>query len=91
MGFLVLVPESVIPAQIAKYRLIDGQQRLTTFSLVLCALREGAAAAGPPVRPALHATLRIDFTRTCAPGGRRWTSAASWPATTGTTTSCTPV
>ena len=24
MGFLVIVPESVIPAQIAKYRLIDG-------------------------------------------------------------------
>ena len=24
MGFLVLVPESVIPAQIANYRLIDG-------------------------------------------------------------------
>ena len=24
MGFLVIVPESVIPAQMAKYRLIDG-------------------------------------------------------------------
>jgi hypothetical protein len=24
MSFLVLVPESVVPAQIAKYRLIDG-------------------------------------------------------------------
>jgi hypothetical protein len=24
LGFLVIVPESVIPAQIAKYRLIDG-------------------------------------------------------------------
>jgi hypothetical protein len=46
MGFLVLVPESVMPGQIAKYHLIDGQQRLTTLSLVLCALREVAAAAG---------------------------------------------
>ena len=45
MGFLVLVPESVMPGQIAKYRLIDGQQRLTTLSLVLCALREAAEAA----------------------------------------------
>jgi hypothetical protein len=43
LGYLVLVPESVIPAQIAKYRLIDGQQRLTTLSLVLC----GSEAARP--------------------------------------------
>src|SRR3954452_22878913 len=46
MGFLVLVPESVMPGQIAKYHLIDGQQRLTTLSLVLCALRDAAQAAG---------------------------------------------
>jgi uncharacterized protein with ParB-like and HNH nuclease domain len=44
MGFLVLVPESVIPGQSAKHRLIDGQQRLTTLSLALCAVREAAAA-----------------------------------------------
>jgi hypothetical protein len=54
MGFLVLVLEPAIPTQIAKYRLIDGQQLLTTISLVLCALREAAEAAGPPVRPALR-------------------------------------
>ena len=48
MGFLVLVPESVMPGQIAKYHLIDGQQRLTTLSLVLCALREVATASGLP-------------------------------------------
>src|SRR4051812_16833235 len=46
MGFLVLVPESVMPGQIAKYHLIDGQQRLTTLSLVLCALRDVATSAG---------------------------------------------
>ena len=46
MGFLVLVPESVGPGQIARFHLIDGQQRLTTLSLVLCALRNAARAAG---------------------------------------------
>ncbi len=40
MGFLVLVPESVMPGQITRYHLIDGQQRLTTLSLALCALRD---------------------------------------------------
>jgi hypothetical protein len=46
LGFLVLVPETVMPGQINKYHLIDGQQRLTTLSLVLCALRDAAAASG---------------------------------------------
>jgi hypothetical protein len=46
MGSLVLVPESVVPGQIAEYCLIDGQGQLTTLSLVLGALREAAAAAG---------------------------------------------
>ena len=44
LGFLVLVPELVMPGQISKYHLIDGQQRLTTLSLLLCALRNAAAA-----------------------------------------------
>jgi hypothetical protein len=47
MGFLVPVPESVIPGQIAKYRLINGQQRLTALSLVVCALCEAARPADP--------------------------------------------
>jgi hypothetical protein len=46
LGFLVLVPESVMPGQINKFHLIDGQQRLTTLSLVLCAVRDAAAAGG---------------------------------------------
>lgn len=45
LGFLVLIPESVIPGQISKYHLIDGQQRLTTLSLLLCALRDASKAA----------------------------------------------
>jgi hypothetical protein len=46
LGFLVLIPESVMPGQIARYHLIDGQQRLTTLSLLLCALRDSAKLAG---------------------------------------------
>ncbi|HEY2154895.1 MAG TPA: DUF262 domain-containing protein [Isosphaeraceae bacterium] len=46
MGFLVLVPESVGPGRVARYHLIDGQQRLTTLTLVLCALRDAAREAG---------------------------------------------
>src|SRR5262245_30124272 len=46
MGFLVLVPEGPEPAKITRYYLIDGQQRLTTLSLLLCALRDTAKAAG---------------------------------------------
>src|SRR5262249_38633184 len=46
LGFLVLIPESVMPGQIAKYHLIDGQQRLTTLSLLLCALRDVSKLAG---------------------------------------------
>ena len=46
LGFLVLVPESVMPGQICRYHLIDGQQRLTTLSLMLCALRDAALANG---------------------------------------------
>src|SRR3954468_17306807 len=46
MGFLVLVPESVMPGQISKNHVIDGQQRLTTPSLVPCSLSDSIAAAG---------------------------------------------
>ena len=46
MGFLVLVPESPMPGQITKYHLIDGQQRITTISLMLCALRDVASTTG---------------------------------------------
>lgn len=46
LGFLVLIPESVVPGQISKYHLIDGQQRLMTLSLLLCALRDASRVAG---------------------------------------------
>ena len=46
MGFLLLGLVSVMPGQISKYHLFDGQQRLTTLSLVLCALRDITTTAG---------------------------------------------
>lgn len=46
MGFLVMVPETFMPGRVNRAHLIDGQQRLTTLSLVLCALRDAARAAG---------------------------------------------
>jgi len=46
MGFLVLVPEAHTPDKVPAYQLIDGQQRLCTLSLILCAIRDVAKAAG---------------------------------------------
>ena len=40
MGAIVSVPALSIPVGVCKYLIIDGQQRLTTISLILCALRD---------------------------------------------------
>jgi hypothetical protein len=42
LGPLVCTPNSHVPGRIAEYQLIDGQQRLTTLVLLLCALRDVA-------------------------------------------------
>ncbi len=46
MGFLVFVPGLAQPGQHTAFHLIDGQQRLTTSSLVLVALRNVARERG---------------------------------------------
>jgi hypothetical protein len=46
MGFLVLVPEIAQPGKITTFHVIDGQQRLTTLSLLLIALRNAARKGG---------------------------------------------
>ncbi len=48
LGFIVLVPEPPSPGKLTRYYLIDGQQRLTTLSILLCALRDAAIAASLP-------------------------------------------
>lgn len=40
MGAIVSVPARSVPVGVSKFLIIDGQQRLTTFSLLLCALRD---------------------------------------------------
>src|ERR1039457_1066325 len=40
MGAIVSVPARSVPVGVSKYLIIDGQQRLTPVSLLLCALRD---------------------------------------------------
>ena len=48
MGFLVFVPGLAQPGQHTTFHLIDGQQRLTTSSILLAAIRNVAKASGQP-------------------------------------------
>jgi uncharacterized protein with ParB-like and HNH nuclease domain len=47
MGFLVVVQEPSLPGQPQIFQVIDGQQRLTTLSLFLIALRNWVVASEP--------------------------------------------
>lgn len=40
MGAVVTMPARSVPVGVSKYLVIDGQQRLTTVSLLMCALRD---------------------------------------------------
>jgi hypothetical protein len=40
MGAVVTMPARSVPVGVSKYLIIDGQQRLTTVSLLMCALRD---------------------------------------------------
>src|SRR5688572_24645424 len=46
LGPLVCAPTPHIPGEVTPYQLIDGQQRLTTISLMLCAIRDLAKQQG---------------------------------------------
>jgi uncharacterized protein with ParB-like and HNH nuclease domain len=48
MGFLVFVPGLAQPGQHTTFHMIDGQQRLTTSSILLAALRNVAQQMGQP-------------------------------------------
>jgi uncharacterized protein with ParB-like and HNH nuclease domain len=43
MGPIVSLPIRSVPVGVSKYMIIDGQQRLTTIALLLCALRDKVA------------------------------------------------
>src|SRR4051812_13647045 len=48
LGSVVLAPSPVIHAHgVTSFLVIDGQQRLTTLLLALCALRDHAASSDP--------------------------------------------
>src|ERR1019366_2320189 len=48
MGFLVFVPGLAQPGQHTTFHLVDGQQRLTTSSILLAAIRNVARRLGQP-------------------------------------------
>jgi uncharacterized protein with ParB-like and HNH nuclease domain len=54
-GSLVLTPSPAIsPGGVQDWLVIDGQQRLTTLSLLLCAVRDRLAAANPRDRDRIN-------------------------------------
>jgi uncharacterized protein with ParB-like and HNH nuclease domain len=40
MGAVVTMPARSVPVGVSKFLIIDGQQRLTTVSLLMCAIRD---------------------------------------------------
>jgi uncharacterized protein with ParB-like and HNH nuclease domain len=44
MGAIVSLPAKSVPVGVSKYLIIDGQQRLSTISVLLCALRDSLDA-----------------------------------------------
>lgn len=46
MGSIVTVPDGHQPGSVPAYQVIDGQQRLTTLSILLCAVRDVAFSKG---------------------------------------------
>lgn len=49
IGSVVLAPQDIGPVGVQQYLVVDGQQRLTTLSLLLCALRDHRAATEEPI------------------------------------------
>lgn len=58
LGPLVCAPITHLPGDVAPYQLIDGQQRLTTITLMLCALRDLALEYH---RPDLAEEIKEDY------------------------------
>ncbi len=46
MGSIACVPEPPMPGKFPAFQIIDGQQRLVTRSVLLCAMRDAAKARG---------------------------------------------
>jgi hypothetical protein len=50
MGAVVTMPARSVPVGVSKFLIIDGQQRLTTISLLMCAVRDALGADQQGVR-----------------------------------------
>jgi uncharacterized protein with ParB-like and HNH nuclease domain len=50
MGAVVTMPAKSVPVGVSKFLVIDGQQRLTTVALLLCAIRDSLSAAESAVQ-----------------------------------------
>ncbi len=58
MGSIVTYPTQSVPEDVTKYLLIDGQQRMTTVSLLLAAIRDRAKQLElEPLAPEIEQTL----------------------------------
>jgi uncharacterized protein with ParB-like and HNH nuclease domain len=44
MGAVVTMPARSVPVGVSKFMVIDGQQRLTTIAILLCAIRDGLSS-----------------------------------------------
>ena len=61
MGSIVTMPTASGPQTVSKYLLIDGQQRLTTSFILLCALRDKARQSGnEKLAKEIHETILVN-------------------------------
>ena len=60
MGAIVTVPVKSVPVGVGKHLVIDGQQRLTTLSLLLAAIRDQAAASNDNVTEGIIGDLLLN-------------------------------
>ena len=60
MGAIVTVPVRSVPVGVSKHLVIDGQQRLTTLSILLTAIRDKASQIGDGVTKGIVSDLLIN-------------------------------
>jgi len=62
IGSIVTIPTISVPEGVAKYLLIDGQQRLTTIFIILTLLRDVAGSSGNQELAAeIHQTMLVNY------------------------------